>query len=282
MSHLILARSRNDMRQHLKIWRDQGKKIALVPTMGALHNGHIALIELGKQYADHVVTSIFVNPTQFGPNEDLARYPRQEDEDRAKLCTIGCDLLYAPNLEELYPQGFQTRIELGAITQRLEGVFRPHFFSGVATVVAKLLLQVTPDLAIFGEKDWQQVQVVSTMVKDLDLDVTILTAPTVRDPDGLALSSRNAYLNAEERRLAPKLKSALDKIAHQLKTNPAGLDFIVGQAKQDLLAAGFREIDYLEVCHSLTLEPWQLGDPARILVAAWLGQTRLIDNIGTS
>jgi pantoate--beta-alanine ligase len=280
MSHLTIARNRVDLGIHLKIWREAGKNIALVPTMGALHSGHMALVELAKQHADHVVTSIFVNPTQFGPNEDLDRYPRQETEDCAKLKAIGCDLLYAPSLEELYPAGFQTRIEPGAIAQRLEGSFRPHFFSGVATVVAKLFLQVAPDVAIFGEKDWQQVQVVSSMVKDLDIPVTIVTAPTIRDPDGLALSSRNAYLSLKERALAPRLKAALDHLATQIRKNPTGFAASVEATKRDLLKAGFSAIDYLECCHSMTLAPWRPGDPARLLVAAWLGKTRLIDNIG--
>ena len=280
MSHLTIARNRVDLGSHLKIWREAGKKIALVPTMGALHSGHMALVELAKHHADHVVTSIFVNPTQFGPNEDLARYPRQEVEDCAKLEGTGCDLLYAPSVDELYPEGFQTRIEPGAIAQRLEGSFRPHFFSGVATVVAKLFLQVGPDVAIFGEKDWQQVQVVMATVKDLDIPVTIVTAPTVRDSDGLALSSRNAYLSLKERALAPQLKAALDHLATQIRTDPTGFEASVETAKRDLLNAGFSAIDYLECCHSMTLAPWQQGDPARILVAAWLGKTRLIDNIG--
>jgi pantoate--beta-alanine ligase len=279
MSHLTIARTRVDLQSQLKIWRNGGKKIALVPTMGALHSGHLTLVELAKQHADHVVTSIFVNPTQFGPSEDLARYPRQEAEDCAKLRAIDCELLYAPSVDELYPEGFQTRIEPGAIAQRLEGSFRPHFFSGVATVVAKLFLQVGPDVAIFGEKDWQQVQVVSSMVKDLDIPVTIVTAPTIRDSDGLALSSRNAYLNPDERALAPQLKAALDHLATQIRTEPTAFEASVEATKRDLLKAGFSAIDYLECCHSTTLAPWQQGDPARILVAAWLGKTRLIDNI---
>jgi pantoate--beta-alanine ligase len=181
---------------------------------------------------------------------------------------------------ELYPEGFQTRIVPGAVAARLEGAFRPHFFGGVATVVAKLFLQVDPDIAIFGEKDWQQLQVICTMVRDLDLKVEIVPAPTHREADGLALSSRNAYLSAAEREIAPSLKQALDKIAETLTQAPETLADVLEQTKAQLLSAGFGSIDYLEVCHSQTLEPWHRGDPARILVAAWLGKTRLIDNRG--
>ncbi len=280
MSSLSIVRTRADLRALVSSWRRDGKKIALVPTMGALHAGHLALIEQAKASADVVIASIFVNPTQFAPHEDLARYPRQEAADIVQLEAIGCDGLYAPHVEELYPDGFQTRIVPGAVAQRLEGAFRPHFFGGVATVVAKLFLQVDPHVAIFGEKDWQQLQVISAMVRDLDLCVEIVPAPTHREPDGLALSSRNAYLSEKERAIAPSLKQALDWVADTIKQAPTTLNSVLEQAKAQLLAKGFHAIDYLEACHSETLEPWQVGDPARILVAAWLGKTRLIDNRG--
>ena len=280
MSSLSIVRTRADLRTLVSNWRRDGKKIALVPTMGALHAGHLALIEQAKASADVVIASIFVNPTQFAPHEDLARYPRQEAADIESLKAIGCDALYAPHVAELYPEGFQTSIVPGAVAARLEGAFRPHFFGGVATVVAKLFLQVDPDIAIFGEKDWQQLQVICTMVRDLDLKVEIAPAPTHREADGLALSSRNAYLSAAEREIAPNLKQALDKIASALIQAPETLPGVLEQTTADLLAAGFGPIDYLEVCHSQTLEPWHPGDPARILVAAWLGKTRLIDNRG--
>lgn len=280
MSSLSIVRTRADLRALVSSWRRDGKKIALVPTMGALHAGHLALIEQAKASADVVIASIFVNPTQFAPHEDLARYPRQEAADIVQLEAIGCDGLYAPHVEELYPDGFQTRIVPGAVAQRLEGAFRPHFFGGVATVVAKLFLQVDPHVAIFGEKDWQQLQVISAMVRDLDLRVEIVPAPTHREPDGLALSSRNAYLSEKERAIAPSLKQALDWVADTIKQAPTTLNSVLEQAKAQLLAKGFHAIDYLEACHSETLEPWQVGDPARILVAAWLGKTRLIDNRG--
>lgn len=280
MSSLSIVRTRADLRALVSNWQRDGKKIALVPTMGALHAGHLALIEQAKTAADVVIASIFVNPTQFAPHEDLARYPRQEAADIEQLQAIGCDGLYAPLVSELYPEGFQTRIVTGAVAARLEGAFRPHFFGGVATVVAKLFLQVEPDVAIFGEKDWQQLQVIATMVRDLDLQVEIVPAPTHREADGLALSSRNAYLSEAERAIAPNLKRALDKIAVTITEAPEKLPEIVEQCKAQLLAAGFQSIDYLEACHSQTLEPWQPGDPARILAAAWLGKTRLIDNCG--
>lgn len=280
MSSLSIVRTKADLRALVSGWRRDGKKIALVPTMGALHAGHLALIEQAKTAADVVIASIFVNPTQFAPHEDLARYPRQEAADREQLEKVGCDGLYAPMVAELYPEGFQTRVVPGAVAQRLEGTFRPHFFGGVATVVAKLFVQVTPDVAIFGEKDWQQLQVISTMVRDLDLPVEILSAPTHREADGLALSSRNAYLSDAERAVAPSLKHALDRVAETIHHAPDTLSSVIEATKANLLAAGFQSIDYLEVCHSQTLEPWQVGDPARILVAAWLGKTRLIDNCG--
>ena len=280
MASLSIVRTRADLRALVSTLRQDGKKIALVPTMGALHAGHLALIEQAKAAADGVIASIFVNPTQFAPHEDLARYPRQEAADIAQLQAIGCDGLYAPPVQELYPEGFQTRVVPGAVAARLEGAFRPHFFGGVATVVAKLFLQVDPDVAVFGEKDWQQLQVISTMVRDLDLGVEILPAPTHREADGLALSSRNAYLSEAERAIAPTLKQALDQVAGALKRAPETVATVIDQAKAELMASGFHSIDYLEACHSQTLEPWQPGDPARILAAAWLGKTRLIDNRG--
>ena len=280
MSSLSIVRTRAELRALVSNWRRDGKKIALVPTMGALHAGHLALIEQAQADADVVIASIFVNPTQFAPHEDLARYPRQEAADIEHLKAIGCDGLYAPQVAELYPEGFQTRVVPGAVAQRLEGAFRPHFFAGVATVVAKLFLQVVPDIAVFGEKDWQQLQVITTMVRDLDLQVEIAPAPTHREADGLALSSRNAYLSACERGIAPSLKQALDLIAQAVSQAPESVENLLAETKARLLATGFQSIDYLEVCHSQTLEPWQRGDPARVLVAAWLGKTRLIDNRG--
>jgi pantoate--beta-alanine ligase len=277
---LITVRTRSSLRQLVTDWKSQNLKVALVPTMGALHAGHLDLVELALRHADRVIASVFVNPAQFAPHEDLARYPRQEAADAGLLAEAGCHALYAPDVDEMYPHGFATAVSVNGVSEPLEGAFRPQFFAGVATVVAKLLIQATPDVAIFGEKDWQQLQMIKRLVADLDLGVEIMAAPTRREADGLALSSRNAYLSAQDRATAPHLKQALDQIASAL---PQGLDAITRTIKhqtQVLLDAGFDPIDYLDVRHAETLAPWSEGDPARILVAAWLGKTRLIDNRG--
>lgn len=280
MPPLPVFRTKADLRQQVTAWRQDGQKIALVPTMGALHAGHLDLIRIAQSKADRVIASIFVNPTQFAPHEDLDRYPRQEAADRDALSTAGCDGLYAPTTHVMYPAGFDTSITPGRVAERLEGAFRPHFFGGVATVVTKLFLQALPDVAVFGEKDWQQLQVIKRMVIDLDLGVDIVAAPTRREADGLALSSRNAYLSDAERAAAPVLKQVLDDLALKVRDEPAQLAMHMEAGIKRILSAGFRAVDYLEVCHAETLSPWQAGDPARILVAAWLGQTRLIDNCG--
>jgi pantoate--beta-alanine ligase len=275
-----IVRTPEELRTLVREWRTQGLRVGFVPTMGALHAGHLDLVTAGKVHAERMVTSIFVNPTQFAAHEDLGRYPRDEIGDLEKLRQAGCDLVYAPDVETIYPSGFSTSIVVSGITERLEGIFRPHFFAGVTTVVAKLFHQVQPDIALFGEKDWQQLQVVTKMVADLNLAVTIIGIPTRRESDGLAMSSRNAYLGAAERVIAPALKSALNKVAVQAVQDPSNLGQAIDTAKNGLLAAGFTSIDYLEACHSGTLAPWQCGDPLRILAAVWLGKTRLIDNVG--
>jgi pantoate--beta-alanine ligase len=271
------VRSPQLLRAKLDKWRHKGLKIALVPTMGALHEGHLDLVRTAKQQADKVITSIFVNPTQFAAHEDLDRYPRTEASDRELLAQTGCDLLFAPTKVDMYPDGFATTVSLTGVTAPLEGTFRPHFFAGVATIVAKLFIQADPDLAFFGEKDWQQLQVVTKMARDLDLRVSVLGVPTRREADGLAMSSRNAYLTSEQRVVAPALKQALDQICAAIAS---GDDADVEAVKTMLLARGFASIDYLQACHATTLQPWQKGDPLRVLAAAWLGQTRLIDNRG--
>jgi pantoate--beta-alanine ligase len=276
----IIVRTLPDLRAHIAKWRSQSHTIGLVPTMGALHDGHLDLVKTGKEKVGRVVTSIFVNPTQFAAHEDLGRYPRDEAGDLNKLERVDCDLIYAPNVATIYPDGFSTQVSVCGLTQRLEGTFRPQFFAGVTTVVAKLFLQACPDIALFGEKDWQQLQVVTKMVRDLDLDVSIVGVPTRREADGLAMSSRNAYLNAQERAAAPALKAALDHVAKAASKDTATLLKAVDSAKASVLAAGFASIDYLEPCHAHTLEAWQEGDPLRVLAAAWLGKTRLIDNVG--
>jgi pantoate--beta-alanine ligase len=274
------VRTPTALREIVSGWRQSGHSVAFVPTMGALHEGHLDLVRAGKQRADKVITSIFVNPTQFAAHEDLGRYPRDEAGDTAMLAQKQCDLLYAPDVAAIFPDGFSTQVIVNGITASLEGEFRPHFFAGVATVVAKLFLQVAPDFAIFGEKDWQQLQVVTKLAKDLGLPLEVFGVPTRREIDGLAMSSRNAYLTPEQRQIAPTLKQALDQICDAIEVGPSELDETLEHAKKTLIEKGFTSIDYLAACHAHTLEPWRAGDPLRVLGAAWLGHTRLIDNRG--
>jgi len=260
--------------------RSKGESIALVPTMGALHTGHLALVRLAKRRADRVVVSIFVNPAQFAPNEDFGSYPRTWEADLAALSQLEVDLVWAPSVATMYPEGFATRIVPGGpALAGLEDAFRPHFFGGVCTVVAKMLLQIQPDIATFGEKDYQQLKVVAAMAHDLDIPAKIVGVPTVREKDGLALSSRNAYLSAGERAVAPTLYRVLKECAAHLKGGrPVSQTLALGRAAVE--RAGF-VVDYLEARHAGTLAPIaRLTDgPVRLLVAARLGRTRLIDNI---
>lgn len=254
-------------------------RIALVPTMGALHEGHMALVEEARRHAAHVVVSIFVNPRQFGANEDLDSYPRREAKDAQMLQAAGVDLLWAPGVEVMYPAGYATNISLSGLTEGLDGAARPGHFDGVATVVTKLFNQVQPDVALFGEKDYQQLAVIRRMVQDLDLPVEIIGVPTQRAEDGLALSSRNAYLSEEERREALALPRALGEAARQMEKGMA-VEAALAKAIATLAAHGFDPIDYVSLCDAATLEPMRVLDrPARLLGAAKLGRTRLIDNI---
>ncbi|GLK84237.1 pantoate--beta-alanine ligase [Ancylobacter defluvii] len=268
-----------ELRARVRIWRAAGQRVALVPTMGALHAGHVALMQAAHQHAERIVVSIFVNPTQFAPTEDLARYPRTLDADREKAGLAGVDVAFAPDVAEMYPQGFATTVSLDGPALGLETDFRPTHFAGVATVVAKLFSQVAPDVALFGEKDYQQLAVVTRMARDLDLPVKVIGVPTVREPDGLALSSRNVYLSAEERRIAPVLYRALGVAAQAIRSG-APVAEAVESARDDVRSAGFA-LDYLDARHAETLAPVAgRGDgPLRLLVAARLGATRLIDNI---
>ena len=253
--------------------------IALVPTMGALHAGHLALIDEARRHADAVVATIFVNPTQFNDPADLARYPRSEAEDARKLEDAGCDLLWVPAASDIYPQGFATTVHVAGISERWEGEARPGHFDGVATVVAKLLLAVRPDVAMFGEKDFQQLAVIRRMVTDLGIGVEIRGAPTVRDADGLALSSRNALLSAEQRKAAVALPRALDAARNSI-AGGTDVSQALDSAKQALSDAGFSRIDYFALVDASTLEPLdQAHNAARLLAAAVIGTTRLIDNI---
>jgi pantoate--beta-alanine ligase len=277
---LPVARRVLDLRRAVAVWRRAGETVALVPTMGALHAGHLALVARARELCDRVVTSIFVNPAQFGPNEDFARYPRNEAGDAAKLVEARCDLLYAPAVEEIYPPGFSTTITAGSLAEGLDGRFRPGHFAGVATVVTKLLVEAQADVACFGEKDYQQLQVVRRITHDLDIPVRIEGVPTVREADGLALSSRNAYLSASERAVAPALQRTLREVARRLESGETNIADAVEAGVKELARAGFTRIDYLEVADAETLAPLtRLDRPGRVLAAAWLGQTRLIDNL---
>ncbi|MDM7945213.1 MAG: pantoate--beta-alanine ligase [Oceanibaculum nanhaiense] len=278
-----IVRTIAELRQQVAAWRAEGLSVALVPTMGALHEGHLSLMRQGAQMCDRVVATIFVNPTQFAPSEDLDSYPRREAQDVAALRAAGVPLLFAPGVQEMYPQGFSTTITVADVSEGLCGGRRPGHFAGVATVVAKLLLQALPDVAIFGEKDYQQLQVIRRMARDLDIPVRIEGGETVREEDGLALSSRNAYLEPEERAIAPALHRVLVEVAARIGHGAAP-----AQALADGMAVleseGFGPVEYLELRDAETLAPISALDPApgrpgRLLVAAWLGKTRLIDNI---
>lgn len=253
--------------------------LALIPTMGALHDGHLALIAEGRRRAERVAASIFVNPLQFGAGEDLGRYPRQEAEDARLLEQAGCDFLWLPRVEDIYPRGFATTVSVSGVSERWEGEVRPGHFNGVATVVAKLLISVRPDVAIFGEKDFQQLAVIRRMASDLNIPAEIVGAPTVREADGLALSSRNAYLSAEERTQAVALPRALETARDSIRRG-ADVPETLSSARQSLLDAGFSRVDYVALVDAATLEP--LGRPLgemRLIAAAVIGTTRLIDNL---
>jgi len=269
-----------DLRALTGTFRADGARITLVPTMGALHSGHMGLVRRAKEVAEKVVVSIFVNPTQFGPTEDFSRYPRTFEADLAKLAEEGVDAVYAPSAGEMYPQGFSTRITMTGPAEGLESEFRPHFFAGVATVVGKLFTQARPDFATFGEKDYQQLKVVTRLSRDLDLGVEIVPVPTTREADGLALSSRNAYLSAEERAIAPVIHAALHAAAQAIREGAPPAE-ATDQATQTIAAKGLK-VDYVAARHAESLAPLTgaAGEPIRLLAAAWLGKTRLIDNIG--
>jgi pantoate--beta-alanine ligase len=257
-----------------------GSRVALVPTMGALHAGHVSLIERARQEAEIVVVSIFVNPTQFGEGEDFDRYPRTLEADCALAAEAGANIIYAPSAEDMYPQGFTTSISAGELSKELCGAFRPGHFDGVATVVSKLLLRVMPHIALFGKKDFQQLAIIKQVVRDLDIPTEIMGVPTLREKDGLALSSRNSYLTVQERIMAPKLHEILNQTAVLVKRT--SIPDALAEGIVALTASGF-QVDYLEFRDSDSLAPlatWEEKDgEARLLVAAWLGETRLIDNI---
>ena len=275
-----VARSATCLRGAVATWRKDGLSVALVPTMGALHEGHLSLVELGRTKADRVVVSIFVNPTQFAPNEDFSAYPRTEAADAARL-EDKADLIFAPDAADMYPEGFSTTISLSGVTEPLEGAFRPTHFAGVATVVAKLILRAMPDIAIFGEKDWQQLMVIRRMVADLDIPVEILGGPIMREADGLAMSSRNVYLSPEERQAAGQLNVILRETAVSVAKGMP-ISEATAEGSKRILAVGFDKLDYLEIRDAASLAAFpdnKPAGPARILVAAKIGRTRLIDNM---
>lgn len=281
---LPIARTVGDLRTAIRPWRSQGDTVALVPTMGALHAGHLSLVDevkkRGARTGVKTIVSIFVNPTQFGPGEDLNAYPRTEATDAEKLSNKA-DLIFAPNAAEIYPADFSTAITVGGVTQDLEGAFRPTHFSGVATIVAKLLLAALPDIAIFGEKDYQQLLTIRRMVRDLNIPVEIAGSPIIREKDGLALSSRNSYLSAADRAIAGQLNVVLKETAQAVAKGAAIAD-ATAKGRARLQQIGFASVDYLDIRHAETLASFPSGRPdapARLLVAATIGKTRLIDNM---
>jgi pantoate--beta-alanine ligase len=275
---LPVARTIAELRRTVAEWRRVGELVALVPTMGALHQGHLALIAHARARADRVIATIFVNPTQFGPNEDFTRYPRDEAGDAGKLAGASCDLLFTPDAAEMYPAGFATTVSAGSLAEPLCGRFRPGHFDGVATVVTKLLLQAHPHIACFGEKDYQQLQIIRRVGRDLDIDCVIEGVPIVRESDGLALSSRNAYLAPDERRVAPAMHRILLDAVAQMAQGAAPLE-AAAAGSAALQQAGFDTVDYLDIVDAENLQPLTDRSRAgRAVAAAWLGKTRLIDN----
>jgi len=278
MAELPVLRTVAELRAAVASWRGLGESIGLVPTMGALHDGHLALVRAAKRDCRRAVATLFVNPTQFGPNEDLASYPRDEAKDRALLVGAGVDLLFAPDAGEVYPKGFATTVTVEGLTRHLCGPHRPGHFEGVATVVTKLLNMASATRAYFGEKDFQQLQVIRRLAADLNIATEIVGVATVREADGLAMSSRNRYLDAAARQTAAALPRILEATAARIAAGEPP-PTVLAEARAGLLKAGFAKLDYLELADEATLVPRQkLDKPARVFVAAWIGKTRLIDN----
>jgi len=280
----IRVRTLGELRETLRPYRQSGRKIGFVPTMGALHDGHVSLVQIAREECDVTVVSIFVNPTQFAEGEDLETYPRTEDADSARLAEVGTDIIYLPDVDEMYPEGSKTNIRVEDMSDLLDGQFRPHFFYGVTTVVARLFIHVQPDLAVFGEKDYQQLQIIRRMVRDLGFPIEIIGGETVRDPDGLAQSSRNTYLNPQERETASAMSAALHRAASRIAIGVPVQDAL-SEAIQRIQDAGFDPIDYVTAVDPVSLKDLpptsvERGQIGRVLGAAWMGRTRLIDNLG--
>ena len=270
-----------DLRERVAHWRRQDKSIGLVLTMGALHQGHLALVKRSLRACDRTIATIFVNPKQFGLEEDFDKYPRSEQNDIASFTDAGVDLLFAPNNEEIYPKGFSTQVKVGVLGDILEGVHRPNFFDGVATIVSKFLILTRPDKAFFGEKDYQQLMIIKRIVCDLEISTLVEGVETVREKDGLAISSRNIYLNEEERLLAPTLYKTILEVSHRIKSGKE-INKHESWGRKNLLRSGFSDVDYLSVHDAETFKPgFRVGHPGRVMVAAKLGHTRLIDNVET-
>jgi pantoate--beta-alanine ligase len=276
---VAIVRTVAELRRIVGEWRAEGHRVAVVPTMGALHEGHLSLVRAALAGAERVIVTLFVNPKQFNSAADLAAYPRTENEDAAKLEPLGAHLLFCPDGDEMYPAGFATTVSVTGVSEGLCGAHRPGHFDGVATVVSKLFLQTGADVAFFGEKDFQQLQVVRRMAADLNIPIEVTGCPTVREADGLALSSRNVRLSAQERRIAPALAKVLLETAERLGAGDP-VELLLAEARARIEAAGFREVEYLELRAEDDLAPLPVLDRAgRLLVAAWLGETRLIDNV---
>ncbi len=274
-----IVRTVAGLRAAVALWRAAGERVGLVPTMGALHDGHLSLVRAARAQCRRTIVSIFVNPTQFGPDADFDRYPRDLNGDVAKLAPLEVDTVFNPDVAEMYPAGFATTVTVAGLTDGLCGPFRPGHFAGVATVVSKLLNQAGADAAFFGEKDWQQLQVIRRLERDLDIPVAIVGVPTVREADGLAMSSRNLYLTPDERTRAATLHRVLTAVARDLR-NGAGAAEATARGTAELRKAGFDPIDYLEVVDAESLKPLaRAGASTRLAAAAWLGKTRLIDNV---
>lgn len=274
----MILRETDALRARVAGWKRNGEVVGVVPTMGALHEGHLSLVRAAKAACDRVIVTIFVNPRQFNSPEDYAKYPRTEEADAALLAPFGVDAVFVPEVEEMYPPGFATTISVTGVTAPLEGAHRPGHFDGVATVVTKLFTMTQADRAFFGEKDWQQLQLVRRLVRDLNLPIAITGCPTVREDDGLALSSRNLRLSEPERDIAAALPLALGEAVAAIEAG-AATAAALARAAGRIRAAGFGEVEYLEVRDAETLEPAEPGRPARLLVAAWAGPVRLIDNM---